>query len=193
MTIEQAVKSAEAIIFAGGDGVSPRSLTEILEIDEKRLKYIIETLKEKYNVPSSGVKLVANEENICLVTDEDVADIVKSALSIKKSAPLSAAAMETLAIIAYNQPVSRAFIEQVRGIDSTSSVQTLITKGLVEEAGRLDIPGHPLSYRTTGVFLRSFGLDSLSQLPKIKSDKSREIEGQISAEEIIDGDSQVDY
>ena len=193
MMIEQAVKSAEAIIFAGGDGVSPRSLTEILEIDEKRLKYIIETLKEKYNVPSSGVKLVANEENICLVTDEDVADIVKSALSIKKSAPLSAAAMETLAIIAYNQPVSRAFIEQVRGIDSTSSVQTLITKGLVEEAGRLDIPGHPLSYRTTGVFLRSFGLDSLSQLPKIKSDKSREIEGQISAEEIIDGESQVDY
>lgn len=193
MTIEQAVKSAEAIIFAGGDGVSPRSLTEILEIDEKRLKYIIETLKEKYNVPSSGVKLVANEENICLVTDEDVADIVKSALSIKKSAPLSAAAMETLAIIAYNQPVSRAFIEQVRGIDSTSSVQTLITKGLVEEAGRLDIPGHPLSYRTTGVFLRSFGLDSLSQLPKIKSDKSREVEGQISAEEIIDGESQVDY
>lgn len=193
MTIEQAVKSAEAIIFAGGDGVSPRSLTEILEIDEKRLKYIIETLKEKYNVPSSGVKLVANEENICLVTDEDVADIVKSALSIKKSAPLSAAAMETLAIIAYNQPVSRAFIEQVRGIDSTSSVQTLITKGLVEEAGRLDIPGHPLSYRTTGVFLRSFGLDSLSQLPKIKSDKNREIEGQISAEEIIDGESQVDY
>ncbi len=193
MTIEQAVKSAEAIIFAGGDGVSPRSLTEILEIDEKRLKYIIETLKEKYNVPSSGVKLVANDENICLVTDEDVADIVKSALSIKKSAPLSAAAMETLAIIAYNQPVSRAFIEQVRGIDSTSSVQTLITKGLVEEAGRLDIPGHPLSYRTTGVFLRSFGLDSLSQLPKIKSDKSREIEGQISAEEIIDGESQVDY
>lgn len=193
MTIEQAVKSAEAIIFAGGDGVSPRSLTEILEIDEKRLKYIIETLKEKYNVPSSGVKLVANEENICLVTDEDVADIVKSALSIKKSAPLSAAAMETLAVIAYNQPVSRAFIEQVRGIDSTSSVQTLITKGLVEEAGRLDIPGHPLSYRTTGVFLRSFGLDSLSQLPKIKSDKSREIEGQISAEEIIDGESQVDY
>ena len=193
MTIEQAVRSAEAIIFAGGDGVSPRSLTEILEIDEKRLKYIIETLKEKYNVPSSGVKLVANEENICLVTDEDVADIVKSALSIKKSAPLSAAAMETLAIIAYNQPVSRAFIEQVRGIDSTSSVQTLITKGLVEEAGRLDIPGHPLSYRTTGVFLRSFGLDSLSQLPKIKSDKSREIEGQISAEEIIDGESQVDY
>lgn len=193
MTIEQAVKSAEAIIFAGGDGVSPRSLTEILEIDEKRLKYIIETLKEKYNVPSSGVKLVANEENICLVTGEDVADIVKSALSIKKSAPLSAAAMETLAIIAYNQPVSRAFIEQVRGIDSTSSVQTLITKGLVEEAGRLDIPGHPLSYRTTGVFLRSFGLDSLSQLPKIKSDKSREIEGQISAEEIIDGESQVDY
>lgn len=193
MTIEQAVKSAEAIIFAGGDGVSPRSLTEILEIDEKRLKYIIETLKEKYNVPSSGVKLVVNEENICLVTDEDVADIVKSALSIKKSAPLSAAAMETLAIIAYNQPVSRAFIEQVRGIDSTSSVQTLIAKGLVEEAGRLDIPGHPLSYRTTGVFLRSFGLDSLSQLPKIKSDKSREIEGQISAEEIIDGESQVDY
>ena len=89
--------------------------------------------------------------------------------------------METLAIIAYNQPVSRAFIEQVRGVDSTSSVKTLLERGLVEEAGRLEIPGRPLSYKTTATFLRSFSLNSLADLPKIKTEKA---EGQLSTDDL---------
>ena len=78
--------------------------------------------------------------------------------------------MEVLAVIAYNQPVSRSFVEQVRGVDSTSTVQTLLQKGLIEEAGRLDLPGRPISFRTTDAFLRSFGLESLAQLPPLHSD-----------------------
>jgi len=96
--------------------------------------------------------------------------------------------METLAIIAYNQPVSRAFIEQVRGVDSTSSVQTLLNRGLIEEAGRLDIPGRPLSYKTTAVFLRSFSLSSLADLPKIKAER----DGQLTTDDLISEDEEDD-
>ena len=90
-------------------------------------------------------------------------------LDTRRSVPLGPAAMETLTVIAYNQPVSRAFIEQVRGVDSSSSVSGLLEKGLIEEAGRLDLPGRPVAFRTTDVFLRCFGLSSLDDLPPIHS------------------------
>ena len=169
MTIDQSIKAAEAIIFASGDGISFTALQEILETDEKRLQYILDTLKDKYYDGNSGIILVQNSDIISFTTGKDQAEIVHQALAIKKNSPLSNAAMETLAIIAYNQPVSLAFIEQVRGVDSSSSVQTLLNRNLIEEAGRLDIPGKPISYRTTPVFLKSFSLEGLEQLPKIKS------------------------
>lgn len=181
MTIEQNIQSAEAIIFASGDGISFENLKDVLEIDDKQMEYIISTLEEKYNTEKSGVLLSRNEDVISFVTHQDAADIVYKALNEKKNSPLSNAAMETLAIIAYNQPVSKAFIEQVRGVDSNSSVQNLLHKGLIEEAGRLEIPGRPISYRTTAVFLRSFSLESLADLPKIKSEKELE---QISDDDI---------
>lgn len=169
MTMEQNLCAAEAIIFASGDGISTQKLKEVLELDLKQLQYILETLSEKYNRTDSGIKFVKNTEQVFFTTDKEYADYVYKALSQKKNSPLSNAAMETLAIIAYNQPVSRAFIEQVRGVDSTSSVQTLLNRNLIEEAGRLDIPGKPISYRTTPVFLRSFSIEGLEQLPKIKA------------------------
>ena len=169
MTMEQNLCAAEAIIFASGDGISTQKLKEVLELDIKQLQYILESLSEKYNRPDSGIKFVKNTEAVFFTTDTEYSDYVYKALSQKRNSPLSNAAMETLAIIAYNQPVSRAFIEQVRGVDSSSSVQTLLTRNLIEEAGRLDIPGKPISYRTTQVFLRSFSLEGLEQLPKIKS------------------------
>ena len=95
---------------------------------------------------------------------------MRRALDTRRNTPLSPAALEVLAIIAYNQPVSRSFIEQVRGVDSSSTVQTLLQKGLVEEAGRLDLPGRPISFRTTDVFLRTFGISSLAQLPPLHGD-----------------------
>ena len=91
-------------------------------------------------------------------------------LDNRRNTPLSQAALEVLAIIAYNQPVSRGFVEQVRGVDSSSTISKLIEKGLVEEAGRLDLPGHPVSFRTTDVFLRTFGLATLEQLPPLHED-----------------------
>ncbi len=171
MTIEQNIQSAEAIIFASGDGISFENLKNVIEIDDKQMEYIFSTLEEKYNTEHSGIILVRNGGTVSFVTHQDTADMVYKALNEKKNSPLSNAAMETLAIIAYNQPVSKAFIEQVRGVDSNSSVQNLLHKGLIEEAGRLEIPGRPISYRTTPVFLRNFSLTSLTDLPKIKSEK----------------------
>ena len=184
MTINESIKAAEAIVFACGEGISVQSLMEILEADEKQMMYILDMLKERYNHSDSGVMLAHNGDSVCFTTSRDTADIVYKALSVKKNTPLSNAAMETLAIIAYNQPVSRAFIEQVRGVDSTSSVKTLLERGLVEEAGRLDIPGRPLSYKTTDVFLRSFSLKSLSELPKVKAEK----DGQLTTDRLIAGE-----
>ncbi len=181
MTIQESIKAAEAVIFASGEGMSLTSLMELLEADEKQLQYIIDMLKEKYNHDDSGVMVVSNSDSVCFTTSRDTADIVYKALSVKKNTPLSNAAMETLAIIAYNQPVSRAFIEQVRGVDSTSSVKTLMERNLVEEAGRLDIPGRPLSYKTTDVFLRSFSLKSLAELPKVKVEK----DGQLTTDDLL--------
>ena len=169
MTLDQQIKSAEAIIFASSDGMTFSALMEILQADEKQLQYILDSLKEKYYPETSGIVLVQNSDIVSFTTNKEQSEIVHDALAIKKNSPLSNAAMETLAIIAYNQPVSRAFIEQVRGVDSSSSVQTLLARNLIEEAGRLDIPGKPISYRTTPVFLRSFSIEGLEQLPKIKS------------------------
>lgn len=169
MTIEQSMNAAEAVIFASGDGISTQKLKELLDLDLKQLQFILSALHEKYDGINSGIKLVKNTELVFFTTSEEHAEIIYTALSQKKNSPLSNAAMETLAIIAYNQPVSRAFIEQVRGVDSTSSVQTLLARNLVEEAGRLDIPGKPISYKTTPIFLRSFSIEGLAQLPKIKS------------------------
>lgn len=188
MNIENMVKSAEAIIFASGDGVTVESLMAVLEADEKEVQYVLDVLKDKYNKDGSGIVLVQNTESVCFTTNKDCYEDVQNALSVKKGGPLSNAAMETLAIIAYNQPVSRAFIEQVRGVDSTSSVQTLVTRGLVEEAGRLEIPGHPISYRTTALFLRSFSLDSVRDLPKIRAEK----EGQVTTDDILSEESEDD-
>ena len=181
MTLDQSIKAAEAIIFASGDGMSFASLMEILDIDEKRMQYIIDTLKDKYYSGNSGIVLVQNSDIISFTTAKEQSEIVHKALAVKKNSPLSNAAMETLAIIAYNQPVSRAFIEQVRGVDSTSSVQTLLARNLIEEAGRLEIPGRPISYKTTATFLRSFSLNSLADLPIIKAEKS---EGQLSTDDL---------
>lgn len=107
-----------------------------------------------------------------LATKTEFAECVRRVLDTRRSIPLGTAAMETLTVIAYNQPVSRAFIEQVRGVDSSSSVSGLLEKGLIEEAGRLDLPGRPVAFRTTDVFLRCFGLSSLEDLPPVRGTES---------------------
>ncbi len=181
MTLDQSIRAAEAIIFASGDGMTFEALMGVLEVDEKQLQYILDMLKDRYYDSNSGIVLIQNSDIISFTTSKEQSEIVHKALAVKKNSPLSNAAMETLAIIAYNQPVSRAFIEQVRGVDSTSSVQTLLARNLIEEAGRLEIPGRPLSYRTTATFLRSFSLNSLADLPRIKSEAE---DGQLSTDDL---------
>lgn len=119
-----------------------------------------------------------------LCTRAEYAPAIRQALELKRNAPLSAAALEVLAIIAYNQPVTRGFVEQVRGVDSSSVVASLVDKGLVEEAGRMDLPGRPISYRTTAAFLRCFGLESLEGLPQVSAE---EPETEAETEDEADG------
>ena len=128
---------------------------------------MIRLLNERYDDCGSGLCIKKLDSSFQMCTREEYAPQVRAALETKRTAPLSNAAMEALTIIAYNQPVSKGFVENVRGIDSSSVINNLVEKGLVEEAGRLDVPGKPIVYRTTAVFLRSFGLSSVADLPPL--------------------------
>ncbi len=131
--------------------------------------------------PDHGVQVVkARGQAIRSALKKEYESYIKRALEIKRNTPLSQAAMETLAIIAYNEPVTKSFVEQVRGVDSSQTVNNLVEKGLVEEAGRLDVPGRPITYQTTANFLRSFQLSSLQELPPLPDES-----GQIHLEEVV--------
>ncbi len=157
----------EAILFACGSPVEFDRLCEILGISAEGLREAAAILKNKYSDDrESGIQLITVENAYQLCTKAYVAEYVKKALEMRKAPPLSKAALEVLAIIAYNQPVTRSFIEMVRGVDSASIVASLVDKGLVAERGTLDAPGRPLLFGTTDAFLRCFGLESIDDLPK---------------------------
>ena len=160
----------EAMLFAHGEPISASRMAEILEIDVSLVQQALEKLRDDYDSGDRGLTLLQMEDRWQLATKPRFGEPVRKLLDTRRNTPLSQAALEVLAIIAYNQPVSRSFIEQVRGVDSSSTVSTLMEKGLIEEAGRLDLPGRPVSFRTTDVFLRTFGLESLSQLPSLHED-----------------------
>ena len=154
----QWVKSAlEALLFASGEPVSAAQLAQALELDADVVQRLLLDMQEEYAAPGRWQ----------LATKNEFGAVVRKILDTRRNSPLSPAALEVLAIIAYNQPVSRSFVDQIRGVDSSSALQTLQARGLIEEAGRLDLPGHPLSFRTTDVFLRCFGMSGLEQLPPL--------------------------
>lgn len=157
----------EAILFACGSPVQYDRLCEILGVTPEGLREAAAILKEKYSDDrQSGIQLITVESAYQLCTKAYVAEYVKKALELRKAPPLSKASLEVLAIIAYNQPVTRSFIEMVRGVDSASIVASLVDKGLVTERGTLDAPGRPTLFGTTDAFLRCFGLESIEDLPK---------------------------
>ncbi|MBR3609990.1 MAG: SMC-Scp complex subunit ScpB [Oscillospiraceae bacterium] len=187
MQLEQYEKIAEAILFAGGEPVDQKVVAEAMELDEDAAVAILESLKTKYEKFESSVEVRRLENQWQLCTKAEYESYIRGAFEIKRNAPLSQAALEVLAIIAYNQPVTRAFAEQVRGVDSSGVMANLAEKGLIEEAGRLDLPGRPIAYKTTSLFLRSFGLESLDDMPPIADEAeteekapSRELENQQS-------------
>jgi len=182
----------EAIIFAAGHPIEIAKISQALDIDENIVKHCIDRLRERYLKQKSALDFLYLDGAVQLVPLPEYADFIRAALALRRGAPLSQAALEVLATIAYNQPVTRAFVDQVRGVDCSGTLRALVDKGLVEEAGRLQIPGKPISYRTTQVFLRSFGLDSLEQLPTLplsdevaeEEDSPGELEGQMDFSEL---------
>ena len=157
----------EAILYAAGYPVKYSKIAEVLGLDEKNTKSIVEHMSEEYNGAKSkkGINLLVFEETCQFCTKEQYAPYIREALGIKRGGNLSASSMEVLAVVAYNQPVTRSFVDQVRGVDSSYAVNSLIDKNLIEACGRLDAPGRPMLYMTTEKFLRVFGINSLSELP----------------------------
>ena len=157
----------EAVLFASGEPVEVSRLAEALELDEKTVRALADELTAEYSARGSGISIVRLDDAYQMCSNRDFADYIRRAIEIRRNTPLSQAAMEVLSIVAYNQPVTRAFIEQVRGVDCSAVMQGLIAKSLIEEKGRLELPGRPLLYGTTADFLRCFGLSSLDELPAI--------------------------
>lgn len=157
----------EAVLFSSGEPVSASRIAEVLEIELKQTKKILNELIEEYAERKSGISILKLGDQYQMASNKEFANEVRSALDMRRNQPLSQASMEVLAIIAYNQPVTRAFMEQIRGVDCSGVVSTLCEKELIEEAGRLDLPGRPIAFKTTANFLRAFSLSSLDELPAL--------------------------
>lgn len=167
----EAKKIIEAILFAAGYPVTFAKLASVLSISEARVRRIINEYAKKYNCESDvlqrGIILLVFDNSCQLCTKEDYGDYIREALGIRKGGNLSASSIEVLSVIAYNQPVTRVFVDTVRGVDSSYAVNSLLEKNLIEICGRLDVPGRPKLYRTTDDFLRVFGISSLNELPSL--------------------------
>lgn len=161
----------EAILYAAGYPVKYTKIAEVLGLDVGNTKKLISLMAEEYNGEKSkrGISLLMFEDTCQFCTKEPYAPYIREALGIRRGGNLSASSMEVLAIVAYNQPLTRTFVDQVRGVDSSYAMNSLIDKGLIESCGRLDAPGRPMLYVTTDKFLRVFGLNSLSELPSTET------------------------
>lgn len=164
------VAAAEAILFASGEPVRCERIALALEINSEEADEVLSALAAKLETENSGLRLVRLGEKAQLCTRGEYAACIRVALETRKPPALSQAAMEVLAIAAYRQPVTRAYIEQVRGVDSAYTVASLVEKGFLEESGRLEVPGRPALFRTTDQFLRVFGLTSLAELTPLPTE-----------------------
>lgn len=167
LTLADIRRAIEAILFAAGYPVSYEKLGEVLGLPAKDVELIVGDMKAAFNSEDSprGIQLLTFPDTCQLCTKEKFLPYIREALGIKRGGNLSASSLEVLAVVAYNQPVTRAFVDQVRGVDSSYAVNSLLDKGLIESCGRLDAPGRPMLFATTDKFLRVFGLNSLDDLP----------------------------
>lgn len=157
----------EAILFASGDSIPIARLSLVLRTDEVEIEKAAEALAKRYEQDGRGIRILKLEDRLQMCSSPEYAELISLAMEQRKPAMLSQAALETLAIAAYYQPVTRAYIDQVRGVDSSYTVGMLVERGLIEAFGRLDVPGRPLLYKTTDVFLRTMGISSLDELPQL--------------------------
>ena len=168
MEFEQLQRVIEAILFAAGERMELRRLADVLETDPDEIEKAADALADAYSFDRRGIRILKLEKGYQMVSSGEMADFVTRALETRKPPKLSASQLETLTIIAYYQPATKAMVEQIRGVDSAYSVAALLNKKLIEEAGRLNVPGRPIQYRTTPDFLRTFGLSTLEELPPIE-------------------------
>ena len=167
MDMEELQRIIEAILFAAGECVDVARLVATLEVDESDICAAADALADKLAFDRRGIRVIRLEKAYQMVSSGEMADYVTKTLETRKPPKLSASQLEALTIIAYYQPATKALVEQIRGVDSSYSVSALLNKKLIEEAGRLNVPGRPIQYKTTPDFLRTFGLRSLDELPAI--------------------------
>ena len=160
-------RAIEAILFAAGERVEIARLAAVLEVDEADIVAAADALANQLAFDRRGIRVLRLEDGYQMVSSGEMADLVTKCLETRKPPKLSASQLETLTIIAYYQPATKAMVEQIRGVDSSYSVGALLNKKLIEEAGRLNVPGRPIQYKTTPDFLRTFGIASLEELPEI--------------------------
>ena len=167
MDREELQRIIEAILFAAGERVEVSRLAFTLEADENDIIAAADELANRLAFDRRGIRMIKLEKSYQMVSSGEFADYVTKCLETRKPPKLSASQLEALTIIAYYQPATKAMVEQIRGVDSAYSISALLNKKLIEEAGRLNVPGRPIQYRTTADFLRTFGLSSLEELPPI--------------------------
>ena len=166
-SIHDIERASEAILFAAGHPVEYDKLAAVIGLSERDLRNLVERMATTYE--DRGIQLLLYPDTCQLTTKEIFSPYIREALGIKRGGNLSASSLEVLAVVAYNQPVTRSYIDTIRGVDSSSAVTSLLDKGLIEAVGRLDAPGRPMLYGTTDKFLRVFGLTSLADLPKTEA------------------------
>ena len=189
MEQNELMRAIEALLFAAGERVEISRLAMALETDEDDIICAADTLANSFSFERRGIRILKLDDGYQMVSSGEMADYITKALETRKPPKLSSSQLESLTIIAYYQPATKAMVEQIRGVDSAYSISALLNKRLIEDAGRLNVPGRPIQYRTTSDFLRTFALNSLEDLPEIEKvslaepvlqDKSEE---QLSIEE----------
>ena len=191
MNNKELLPMLEAVLFAVGEPVEGEKIAHALGIDHIVVEQALAELQERYD-ESSGLCLLKLDNKYQLCTKKCFAENIRAVIEVKKNAPLSQAALEVLAIIAYNQPVTKAFIEQIRGVDCSAVLGNLCQKSLVEEVGRLELPGRPLIYGTTPEFLRCFNVSSLDELPELPRENNLESAENNEENENISEDKEID-
>ena len=168
MEQNELIRAIEAILFAAGERIEISRLAAVLETDGDEIEQAADALADQLAFERRGIRILKLEKGYQMVSSGEMADYVTKALETRKPPKLSSSQLESLTIIAYYQPATKAMVEQIRGVDSSYSISALLNKKLIEEAGRLNVPGRPIQYKTTPDFLRTFGLSTLEELPPIE-------------------------
>ena len=185
METEEIGRAIEAILFAAGDPVGAQRMAQAIGVGLDQVEAALKTLMDAYSFQRRGMRIIQLEDAYQMVSAQDMSDVITRALETRKPPKLSASALETLTVIAYYQPTTKAFVEQIRGVDSSYTISALLNKKLIEEQGRLGVPGRPILYGTTPDFLRTFGISSLDDLPEVDLPKAQaqQVEMQLSLED----------